>query len=351
MNNEKKLTFWKKLKYSIIDFEKYQDLAAEKITKTILYIVILMIILGVVVAGIYTYKFSATIQNIREYVEDNIETIAFEDNKLTIVPKNGEKVTTIIIESIGMKVVLNTQTEDTEQIDESINDIESQENGILILSDKILVKNEIMNKPYTYSYTDLSEQYHINQLDKQKVLDLLSGEVIKSFIATFFGVMLIYMFILYLSNTLVDIVVLSIFGYIVSLITKMRLKYSAIYNIAAYSLTLSIILNIIYFIVNSFTGFTIKYFEIMYTTVATIYIATAILMIRSDVIKKQIELNKIIEEQDRVREELQRREEEKKEKEERERQKKEDEEKNRQKEKKKKEEKENLGKEPEGDNA
>ena len=48
-----------------------------------------------------------------------------------------------------MKVVLNTQTEDTEQIDESINDIESQENGILILSDKILVKNEIMNKPYT----------------------------------------------------------------------------------------------------------------------------------------------------------------------------------------------------------
>ena len=55
-------------------------------------------------------------------------------------------------------------------------------------------------------------------------------------------------------------------------------------------------MNIIYFIVNSFTGFTIKYFEIMYTTVATIYIATAILMIRSDVIKKQIELNKIIEE-------------------------------------------------------
>ena len=42
----------------------------------------------------------------------------------------------------------------------------------------------------------------------------------------------------------------------------------------------------------------------MYTAIASIYIITAILMIKSDVIKKQLELNRIIEEQERVREEI-----------------------------------------------
>lgn len=157
------------------------------------------------------------------------------------------------------------------------------------------------------------------------------------------------MFIIQLSSTLVDIIVLSIFGYIVSLITKIRLKYTAIYNIAAYALTLSIILNIIYFAVNSFCGFTIQYFEIMYTTLATIYITAAILLIRSDVIKKQIELNKIIEEQVKVRQELEKQEEERKEKEEKDKQKRE-EEKNRKK-KEKEDENGNLGEEPEGNNV
>ena len=157
------------------------------------------------------------------------------------------------------------------------------------------------------------------------------------------------MFIIQLSSTLVDIIVLSIFGYIVSLITKIRLKYTAIYNIAAYALTLSIILNIIYFDVNSFCGFTIQYFEIMYTTLATIYITAAILLIRSDVIKKQIELNKIIEEQVKVRQELEKKEEERKEKEEKDKQKRE-EEKNRKK-KEKEDENGNLGEEPEGNNV
>ena len=126
----------------------------------------------------------------------------------------------------------------------------------------------------------------------------------------------------------------------------MKIKYSALYNIAAYSLTLPIILNIFYVIVQAFTGFQIKYFEVMYTTIASIYVATAILMIRSDVIKKQIELTRIVSEQEKVREELKKREEEEKQQEEKERQKKE-EDKKRKKEKEKDEE-DNLGEQPEG---
>lgn len=348
MENEYKLTFWKKLKFSIMDFEKYQDLAAEKILKTIAYITILMLVFALVATGIYTYKFTVTIGNIRQYIDTNIETITFGDNILDIIPKGDEKVAKIEDESIGIKVIINTQLDD-EKVKESIDEIKSEDSGILILNDKILIKNQLMSNPFEYSYKDIAEQYNINKLDKQEVSNLLSKDTIKPLVFTFFVVMLIYMFIIYLSSTLVDIVIFSIFGYVVSLITRLRLKYSALYNIAAYAVTLPVILNIIYFMVNSFTGFTIKYFEVMYTTIATIYITTAILLIRYDVIKKQMELSKIIEEQDRVREELQRREEEKKEQEEKERQKREDENKRKKKENKNDEGK--LGQEPEGDNA
>lgn len=317
MNNEEKLTFWKKMKISIFDFEKYQELAAEKIIKTICYIAILILIFALVVAGMMTYKFYVTIANIRDYINNNIENIHFENNELSIITKNNEKVTTIQDEETNIKVILMTQIEDEKQIQKSIDEMNSEENAVLILKDKILIKNEIITKPITYSYKTVAEQYNINKIDKQEALNLLSYDTLKPVLFVMFGIFFVYFFLIaYLPSTLIDILILSIFGYIVSAITKMKLKYSAIYNIAAYSLTLSIILNIIYAIVQGFTGFTIKYFEVMYTTVASIYIVAAILIIRSDVIKKQIELNQIIEEQEKVRQELQKREEEQKEQEE-----------------------------------
>ena len=157
------------------------------------------------------------------------------------------------------------------------------------------------------------------------------------------------MFIVYISSILIDILLFTILGFIVARIARLRLKYSAIYNIATYSLTLPLILNLIYFIINRITGFTIEYFQIMYTAIASIYVITAILMIKSDVIKKQYELNKIIEEQEKIREELKRKEEERKQQEEQDKREKEKEKSKKKKEKKEEEAK--IGKEPEGDNA
>ena len=66
---------------------------------------------------------------------------------------------------------------------------------------------------------------------------------------------------------------------------------------------LSIVLYLIYICVNITTGFTIKYFDLAYEIISYIYIITAILMIKSDLIKQQIEIGKIVEEQKKVREE------------------------------------------------
>ena len=72
---------------------------------------------------------------------------------------------------------------------------------------------------------------------------------------------------------------------------------------AIHALTLPIILNVAYIIINTYTGFYIKYFEVMYTTISYICMVAAILSIRSDLIKEKIVIGKIEEVQKNIRKE------------------------------------------------
>ena len=119
------------------------------------------------------------------------------------------------------------------------------------------------------------------------------------------------MFVVYFASILVDALVLGALAYIIARIFRMKIKYSASFGMGVHALTLSIILNMIYVIINGFTGWTAKYFQFMYTAISYIYIVTAILMIRADYIKKQAEVEKIRSVQEEVKEKIRQQEQEK----------------------------------------
>lgn len=100
------------------------------------------------------------------------------------------------------------------------------------------------------------------------------------------------------------VVILAIIGYITARIMAVKLRYSAVYSIASYSITLATVLYTINLIVNIFIVFKVKYIEAAFMAISYIYIITVIFMIRADIIKKHQELLKIIEEQKKVREQL-----------------------------------------------
>ncbi len=131
--------------------------------------------------------------------------------------------------------------------------------------------------------------------------------------AIFAVISFVYLYIIYLIQFLLDALLLSVVGYLLSKIIGVKLNYKAIFNMSVYALTLSIILYGVYMVVNLFTGFTIKYFEIAYNAIAYIYIITAMLIIKSDLIKQQVEVGKIVQEQKKIREENKSKEENKKE--------------------------------------
>lgn len=344
---ENKLSFWKKIKISIFKFEDYQKLAAQKVGKAITYLLKLMLIFSAIASIAVTFQFiqegSKLIQNFHE----SIETLQFENGILTISPKE-QKDEPIIIETserVNAKIMIDTRDINQSQIEEYTKNIEGYQVGVIVLKDRIVFKTNLMAMTTTTSLTDIAEQYNINHLEKQDIMQLLSGSQVYVIIAMFFVTMMIYLFIIYFSTALLDAILYSILGYIEGMISKLRLRYSAVYNIAIHAMTLPIILNLIYLVVNTLTGFTIKYFQIMYTAITCIYVITAVLMIKSDMIKKQMELSKIIEEQEKIRQEMLRKEQEEKEEAERERLRKEDEKKRQ--EEKKKEKKERKEKEGE----
>lgn len=112
------------------------------------------------------------------------------------------------------------------------------------------------------------------------------------------------MFIIYFTSTIVDGVVLALLGFLFARIVGIKIRFKATFNMGVYALTLPVILNLIYIILNLFIEFEVKYFEWMYTTISYIYMIVAILMIKTDLINRQAELMKIIEEQEKVKKEI-----------------------------------------------
>lgn len=180
----------------------------------------------------------------------------------------------------------------------------------------MIIFSILISIAFTYKFSSIinnEEQMHImyNQLADTGIDLKLVDELINyiksnnnaELYLTFGLSTAVYVFATYFIFGLFDALLVCIVGIIISRITRIKLKYKPIYIMSIYALTLPIILNCIYIIVNAFTGFTIGYFSIVYNVIAYIYIVTAILMIKTDFIEQQRELMKIISEQEKVRKE------------------------------------------------
>ena len=120
--------------------------------------------------------------------------------------------------------------------------------------------------------------------------------------------MFVYLYIIYFISILMDVILLSILAWFVSRISRIRLKYAPSLSVAIHSITLPVLLNLIYIIVNLLTGFKIKYFQLMYSTISYIYVIVAILMIKTDFINRQMELIKLAQEQEKIKKETEQKE-------------------------------------------
>lgn len=332
------MSFFKKVITSVKDFERYTEMAAQKVTDTLKYLLKLILIFTLIIVVASTYKSINLLNNTKQLIENDLPEFSIEKNVLNI---NSDE--PIIIQRNDLlfgTLIIDTSEITEEQLKEYKSKLDDNKTGILFLKDRVIILANSQLGPTESYYRNLVGNG--TSLTKQNILDYLSGGTLVSLLIGIFIVNFIYSFMTYLIGVLMYVVLLAVLGYLTAVIMRMRMKVSAIFNMSIHSFTLPTILFLIYIIVNLFTGLEIIYFDVMYVGVAYIYIITAILIIKSDLIKRQQELSKIIEEQQRVAEEQKRKEEEEKQKA------RDEDEKRKQKEKDKKEEEGSEDKEDDG---
>ena len=183
-----------------------------------------------------------------------------------------------------MIIIDTSENVDTEKLVQKIN---AHENGIAFLSDRIIVSSSLLIEDKSISLEGIPEGAIDN---KQELLSLLDESNMIYIYILIFETILIYFFIIYLASNFVDVIVLGALGYIFARIVRLRLRFKATFNIGIHAISLPILLNTAYIIVNTFTGFKINHFQWMYTSISYIYVAVAILMIKTEIINQKIQL-------------------------------------------------------------
>lgn len=340
--NNNKTNFFKEALKSVKDLDKYEDFALEQPAKAFKYLLKLVAVFCLIICVFYTYQIIQNMNDIYANLKDKLPDFSYVDGTL-IMDSKEPVVIEEYKESLG-KIIIDTNISDN-GVDKYQKEIKGGQLGILVLKDKcVILANGSMGQ-VTYKYADIAVAYNVTEFTKQDVINYIDGMNVISIYSSIYFIIFAYLFIAYFISILLDVLLLAVLAYIVSRISSMRLKFAPSFTIGVHSITLPVILNLIYIIVNLFTGFNIKYFGLMYSTISYIYVIVAILMIKTDFINRQMELIKLEQEREKVKEELKQKEEElKKEKEKQENKKPEKEDKEKQEEKtdkrKKKEDKE-----------
>ena len=336
--------FFKKVWYSITKIERYPGMAAMGLKKALGYMTKIVSIMAIVLCLGIIYKTHNIVQEGVQYLQNEFPEFTYKDGSLNV--ESDKEIVISEEDSIAGKTIIDTEVQDEQKINQYLNSISEAGEGLIVLKDKVLIKNSSVAGTITYTYKDTFEPLGVDNFDKKDVIEFAKSNKMISLYISLFLTIFIYAFIMYFLTTISNAVILSFFGYITTLLARIRMRYVAVFNMSVYALTLSIILNILYLAVNIFIPFTMQYFQVMYVAVATIYLVAAILILKTEFIKKQAELMKIAEAEEIIKKQM-----EEKDVKNREEQEKEDQKKTKRENKKDQKGKEESGEEPEGSNA
>ena len=235
MEKTKKIGFFKRFKMAIFELENYIDFLNEKLSKSLIFSLKLVILLSFIMAVSNVIFVYAKYNSPDNYLNEVIPEFIYET-------KSDEKKQMAQI----MKQVVPSITN--------------------ILGDG------------TYTKADL---IHYVQ-DNQKTI--VGFGVIAIFIENILDLYIMWLMVAVLT---------SFIGWIDLVFLRIKMKYSKLFTLSIYASTLSIILTVVYTMLNAFAGVYIDMFDYLSILIAYIYITAVIYMIRSDLIKQQIELIRI----------------------------------------------------------
>ena len=245
MEKTKKIGFFKRFKMAIFELENYIDFLNEKLSKSLIFSLKLVILLSFIMAVSNVIFVYAKYNSPDNYLNEVIPEFIYEKSELKIdenETKSDEKKQMAQI----MKQVVPSITN--------------------ILGDGTYTKADLIH--YVQENQKTIVGFGVTAIFIENILDLYIMWLMVAVLTSFIG--------------WIDLVFL-----------KIKMKYSKLFTLSIYASTLSVILTVIYTMLNAFAGVYIDMFDYLSILIAYIYITAVIYMIRSDLIKQQIELIRI----------------------------------------------------------
>lgn len=296
----KKMNFFKKVWYSITKFEKYVEMSLEGTNRAIKYLVQIVSIFVLIIAIVGTYNANKSLNGFIQNIENNVPNFKYAEGKITLDSTEENKVYTLQDNNLNFgKLIIDLETEDENVIaeyEENIkNDDETNNSGFIILKDKVVQVVQLTEGVEGESTFSLAYDEVITGLFGSSDIELSKADLVQyldengrtsTLIVNFCSYFIAYS-IIYIISGLTYALILALIGYISSKLIKINLKFSQFLSMSIYALTLSTILNMIYFVVNYFAGITLKYFDIAYIAIAYIYLVTVMFLLKTDFLKKE----------------------------------------------------------------
>ena len=294
----KKINFFKRMKIAIFKLEDYGIFLGERFRVALKYFFLLVLILSVVMAVLDTYSLNKMVNKAYQYVKNELPEFTYNEGELVF----SEKVNAYD-HDYKFKLLIDTNQElSEEELKQYKTQIYHETYGAIIFKDKfVYFVNGIEAE---YMYEDLEEMMPLQIVNKIDLENLFAKAEMLSMSTIFFIMDLTLLYISNLITIFTDLVLIALFGLIASRFCGLRFKILPMTGLSIYALTLSIILTAIYSIVYGLTGFVINYFSVMYLLIAYVYIIAAILMIKYDLIKQHVEMEKILEVQKQIEKEI-----------------------------------------------
>lgn len=256
MKETRKIGFFKRLKMALFELENYIKFVEEKTSKAFGFVFKMVIIFGLVISISSVCYIYTKYKSPSNYAKSVIPEFSYSNHNLVIAEDEKKDSNKKMIAD----VMENLETTYRE-----------------VLPDGNNTKSDIIN--------------FIEENEKELVIFVF-------FVLLFETI--IQMFIFWIMVALLT----SLIGWIILKFSRIKMKYSRLYAISIYASTLSMILTIVYTILNNYFNIYIDIFDYLSMLIAYVYITAVIYMIKSDLIKQQLELIKIATVQAKIKEQL-----------------------------------------------
>lgn len=312
------VNFFKKMWYSITKFEQYPAMATEGLARATKYLIALTAIVTAFLTIGSMLEMNKMMGDLADYINQNIPEFSYAEEKLSMDIQEPIIIEEIQYEGID-KIAINTLIETEEEKEQFEKENSIVGTTVFLFDNQIVLQNktennEVVRQPFTYN--DFIASYtgeNIEKFNKAQLIEYMTSEKMISFYGRYALSLFISLLIVNIMVAIIDSLEIALLGWITTMFARIKMRFVAIYNMAVYSLTLPILLNVLYIIANYFTDFTISYFQVAYITIAYIYLTAAIFIIKDDFIKRMQEVKNIQQEQQKVKQEIEEREQKKEE--------------------------------------